>query len=204
MTASAYNVDKDGKENRILFWLRLDEWNLCDAALLFADINPESVNLRKNDFTELVTLKNGIYNLFDSTDEFVKLNHKYDDLCRILLNPDIECDTPQNWIDRALAKKIAIPWLDFAIQNDFYESKTKSPQVEKLIDIYNTDLLDILNQAANQFFNPRKNLDAKKEEVTEWIINKGNERKIKVAAHVAGVMFTIIKPNDHNPKIKRA
>ena len=204
MTLGVYDLDKDGKKNRILFWLRLDDWDLCDAALLFCDINPESVNLVKNTFTELVTLKGANYNLTDFYDEFVELHTAYKDLHRVLYNPDIDLDTPQNWIDRALAKKIFIPWLDIAIQNDFYKPETKSTQLEKPKDIYNTDLLDILNQAANQFFSPRKNLDAKKDEVTEWIINKGKEKKIEVAAHVAGVMFTIIKPNDHNPKIKRA
>ena len=135
MTVSAYDADKDGKENRILFWLRHDEWHLCDAALLLIDVNPELINLReKNAFTELITLRGVRYSIFDaSIDGFRELQSKYDDLHRILFSPDMEHATPQNWIDRALAKQIAIPWFDFAIKNGFYKSETKSTQAEKPI-----------------------------------------------------------------------
>jgi hypothetical protein len=88
--------------------------------------------------------------------------------------------------------------------NSFYKSETNLGSGEKPLDNYSTDFLDILNLAVNNFFNPRKNLDAKKEEVTEWIISKGAELEIYVSSNVADAIFTIIKPDDHNPKIKRA
>lgn len=69
---------------------------------------------------------------------------------------------------------------------------------------YTTDLLGILNLTINEFFNPRRSVDAKKDEITEWIKTKGKELKINVSDNVADSIFTIIKPNDHNPKIKRA
>lgn len=68
---------------------------------------------------------------------------------------------------------------------------------------YTTDLLGILNLTINEFFNPRRSIDAKKDEITEWIKSKGKELKINVSDNVADSIFTIIKPNDHNPKIKR-
>lgn len=69
---------------------------------------------------------------------------------------------------------------------------------------YTTDLMNILNLAVNEFFNPRKNVDPKKDEITEWLKAKGKELDINVSDNVADSIFTIIKPNDHNPKIKRA
>ncbi len=68
---------------------------------------------------------------------------------------------------------------------------------------YSTVLMDILKLAVNEFFNPRKIVDPKKEEVTEWIKSKGMELGVNVSSHVAKSIFTLIKPNDHNPKIKK-
>lgn len=173
MTLSAYDVDKNVKENRILFWLRLDYWRLCDAALLFADINPESVNLRRGDFTELVTLKNINYNLFDFTDEFNELNCKFDDLRRILFNEDLEHDSPQNWIDRALNKKIAIPWLDFAIQKGFYKSETSASQLELPIFDKNSSTypieLDLALQAWRAVTSNLGKGKAPKAQIIKWL-----------------------------------
>jgi hypothetical protein len=213
VTTNAYDVGKDGKENRILFWLRLDEWDVFEAAMLFIDVNPDSITRRKV-WDGLTTLQGAAFHLAFETDPKEKAKifsvvaqykGKYDDMCRILHGQDIDCEyppvaSPQYWIQCALAKKITIPWLDFAIESSFYKSETESMKVERSPDIYRTDLLNILNQAANEFFNPRKNLDAKKEEVTEWIINKGKENKVNVSSNVADAMFTIIKPKDHNPK----
>lgn len=69
---------------------------------------------------------------------------------------------------------------------------------------YSTDLMNILNLAVNKFFNPRQKVDPKKDEITEWLKAKGKELNVNVSDNVADAIFTIIKPNDHNPKIKRA
>ena len=144
MTASPYDVDKDGNENRILFWLRLDTWHLCQAALLFIDVNPDSVEWHKNkNWYELTTLKGvafAAYAFENNAEEDAKIvkdieqyERKYNDMHRILFDQDMEFNTPDNWIERALAKNISIPWLDFAIEHGFYKSETTSAQVEKPI-----------------------------------------------------------------------
>ena len=142
MTARPYDADKDGNENRILFWLRLDEWHLCEAALLFIDVNPDSVEWRK-EWQELTTLK-GValipYPFETSAEEDAKIlkdlkqyERKYNDMQRMLFDQDMECNTPDNWIERALTKNISIPWLDFAIEHGFYKSETTPTQIEKPI-----------------------------------------------------------------------
>ena len=92
MMTSAYDADKYGKENRLLFWLRLDKWHLHETALLFVDVDPDSFN---KEFTNLITFREYTF------DVYADLDSKYEDLRRILYNPDIEHDTPKNWIDRA-------------------------------------------------------------------------------------------------------
>ena len=64
---------------------------------------------------------------------------------------------------------------------------------------YTTPLLDLLHRAIAKFFGPDRVLDAKTEEVVSWLREHGEG----VSANVAEAMFTIIKPNDHNPKKKR-
>ena len=68
---------------------------------------------------------------------------------------------------------------------------------------YTTDLLDILNLAVIEFFNPRHDVDAKAENIYEWLEIKGKEKKIDISENIAHAMFTIIKPHNHNPKKRR-
>ena len=123
MSTSDYD-EIEGYENRILFWLRLDKWDLHQAALLFIDINPDTVG---SDFYSLITLREVKYNDFDNSIEMLELRSKYDDLRRIL---SFSVNTPQGWIDLALSKKIAIPWLEFAIREGFY--KTEKTTIDKI------------------------------------------------------------------------
>lgn len=92
--------------------------------------------------------------------------------------------------------------------NNEFESKSlnlNQTEVSSVTNetIYSTSLLKIQDLAVNEFFYPRKSVDAKQEEVTDWIIHKGNEFDIIVSDNVASAMFTIIKPIDHNPRIRR-
>jgi hypothetical protein len=62
-----------------------------------------------------------------------------------------------------------------------------------------------MDSAIAEFFHPeRRNPDAKKEEVTQWVIDEANKRGIENASgNIAQSLFTIIKPANHNPKIRR-
>ena len=83
----------------------------------------------------------------------------------------------------------------------------KSPEPKNSANLsliaYETDLLKLLNLAVLEFFNPRRASDAKKDEVTQWLKDKGANLNIVVSDNVADSIFTIIKPKNHNPKIKR-
>lgn len=145
LIVSAYDGDDDGNENRLLFWLRLDEWSLHQAAMIIADINPEIANLDKNhNFKNLQTFKgedfpecdsNG-FPIVESEDDMGRLwyvgSHKlkwfsqrYNDLHRIFSNSNSdELMKPSHWISKAISKQIVVPWLDFAIRRQFCDYVT--------------------------------------------------------------------------------
>jgi hypothetical protein len=143
LVTSVYDSDDKGNENRICFWLRLDGWHLCEAAMIFVNIDPDNANRRNSEnFTRIKTFNGleypsiddygfpieiGIDDMcntyYEGQDELGIYQKKYDDMHRILFNPDIEYDSPSNWIERAILKKINIPWLEFALSKSFYTPK---------------------------------------------------------------------------------
>lgn len=217
MSRNSYDINAEGKEGRLWFWLRLDYWYFHDACLLIADIDPHSLVVDENNkFVTAANLKGVIYDYLSDDHGFAIESEiilsEYQDTYNNLqkwLNPNSPSNYPPNyWIDLAISKKIQIPWLDFAIEMGFCETpKTKALSTnsgkKNMPSNYTTDLMSILNQAVDEFFNPRKVQDAKQEEVIEWIIDKGKELEIVISKNIAEAIFTIVKPHDHNPKIKR-
>lgn len=68
---------------------------------------------------------------------------------------------------------------------------------------YSTAWLAIQQATIAQFFNPRRNPDAKKEEVIEWINTQAVSAGLGESNNIASTIFTIIKPDNHDPKKKR-
>lgn len=68
---------------------------------------------------------------------------------------------------------------------------------------YTTPHLVILNAAIAEFFEQRKERDAKKEEVVDWIKNKMTASGMADSDNIAQAMFTIIKPSNHDPRKRR-
>lgn len=112
--------------------------------------------------------------------------------------------TATNWRERykELEKKY-IAHLEKTVSEKNQISQSKQQPAETYtFDI--TSLLELTIKANVQFFSPRKSIDAKKGEVVEWIKAEGKKLNLEVSDNVAGSMFTIIKPTNHNPKKKRA
>jgi intergrase/recombinase len=68
---------------------------------------------------------------------------------------------------------------------------------------YSTPRIAIMQAAIAEFFEPRRSVDAKKPVVVEWIKSQMIEAKIPDSANIAEAMFTIIKPEDHDPRKRR-
>jgi hypothetical protein len=146
--------------------------------------------------------------LFINSDDITDFLYRSDEVERLRdfwLNADIgdTLQTPSFIIDWALSKRFKPEWLEWAIQQNLYQSTEIKISASSILPAYETDLLKLLNLAISEFFNPRKIIDAKKEEVTQWLKDKGAELNIVVSDNVADSIFTIIKPKNHNPKIKR-
>ncbi len=68
---------------------------------------------------------------------------------------------------------------------------------------YSTPLLMIMNAAIAEFFMPRRDKDAKREEVVNWIKTQMSASKMPDSENIAVAIFTIIKPLDHDPRKRR-
>jgi len=131
-------------------------------------------------------------------EDWYRLLDDYNEVAKVILNRDyIE-------LHAVFMKEVIrdVELSHFGIDSDF-EHVNKIQKLDTNHIPYTTDLLELQNLAINQFFSPRKIQDAKSEEVCEWIKNKGKELNLNVSTNVADAIFTIIKPYNHNPKIKR-
>lgn len=68
---------------------------------------------------------------------------------------------------------------------------------------YTTPYLQVMYEAVTEFFEPRRTVDAKREEVEAWISTRLQAAGTEGSKRIASAMFTIIKPSDHNPRKRR-
>ena len=68
---------------------------------------------------------------------------------------------------------------------------------------YTTEYINIMEAAISKFFEPRRNVDARREEVVPWIKSLMCEKGLVDSNNIASAMFTIIKPPDHDPRKRR-
>ena len=95
----------------------------------------------------------------------------------------------------------------WAIEHGLYvpeqEAIKKKIETTNIYTIYSTKWLEVQQAAIEEFFSPRHEVDAKKEEVIQWIEMKAKELKIRDPNRIATSIFTIIKPEDHSPRKRR-
>ncbi len=125
-------------------------------------------------------------------------------------NTDDYYDSPRFFIGWALSKRFKPPWLDWAIEHKLYvpnvpkqETTQEKIKTANADTIYSTKWLEVQQAAIAEFFSPRRNVDAKKEEVILWVEAKAREFKITDPNRIATSIFTIIKPEDHSPRKRR-
>ena len=122
-------------------------------------------------------------------------------------NETREKHPPSFFIEWALSKKFRPPWLDWAIEHKLYEQEQEASQNKTgtitPTTTYSTKWLEIQQAAILEFFSPRREVDAMKEDVVPWIVLKAKELKIRDPNRIAASIFTIIKPEDHSPRKRR-
>jgi hypothetical protein len=92
---------------------------------------------------------------------------------------------------------------EFAMYESDIESAWPSLQPKKSKRSYTTTTLSILDATIAEFFDPRRETDAKRDEVVAWIKIQMTRKGMTDSDNIAKAIFTIIKPEDHNPKKKR-
>ena len=204
--ASDYSDNKNGQKNRIYFWLKHEVWSLYEAALLFADINPDSVKLKndlnKFDFLRLTSLKGITYDdrkaNLDECKALLDYENTSNDIYRCLSGKN-ESDTPQNWIDLAISKQFTIPWLGAAIERGFYNLE-QSEEAKQPFDKSHANVserLSHLNQASRKFWANANPSDSSSHpetrDVESWLTARGYRPTL------ASKAATIIRP-DWAPK----
>jgi hypothetical protein len=183
--------------------LKHDNWVASDAMNFLAGIKLFRVTAG-SPIIEVVTLNNESYFSSEDPDITRRLEEASQRLWSIWKSGRHEnFNPPSYYIEWALSKKIKIDWLDYAEKQGLYKSPEPKNSANLSLIAYETDLLKLLNLAVLEFFNPRRASDAKKDEVTQWLKDKGANLNIVVSDNVADSIFTIIKPKNHNPKIKR-
>ncbi len=142
LIAYAYDTP-EGIENRLSFWLSMDEWGIAEATQIIADIDPDQSiksGAKGNVIFQSVKLFTG-HQVPEETDEdshddrfdgcicndhscahceangeLFAYARKCKDISRLLnkRSENLTYASPKVWIDRALAKKIEIPWIEWA------------------------------------------------------------------------------------------
>lgn len=109
------------------------------------------------------------------------------------------------FIEWAQSKNFRPEWLTQAIMLGLYTPKQEAAPPAQIVTepAYSTAWMNIQQSSIAKFFNPRRNPDAKKEEVVEWIKSAALAAGLPDSQNIASTIFTIIKPENHDPKKKR-
>lgn len=165
----------------------------------------EDLSGRLSDMTDHEGYEDFIESEINRFRPFVKLNSQLFQYWNSGKHPD--CTPLPYFIEWALSKGFRPAWLDRAIEFGLYTPKqeniTNKIAPANNAEHYSTKWLDIQQAAIAQFFNPRRNPDAKKEEVIGWINSQAVNAGLGESNNIASTIFTIIKPDNHDPKKKR-
>jgi hypothetical protein len=112
---------------------------------------------------------------------------------------------PSYYIEWALSKRYRPVWLDWAVERRLYSPQQIAGNISQneKKPPYSSPWLIIQQSAIEQFFKPRRNPDAKRDAVVEWIKQQAETAGLPDSNNIAAAIFTIIKPTNHDPKKKR-
>lgn len=197
---------QDWDKSRLAIYLLYGHWepyNACRvlAGLEYQDKGPDNEAALNNGQLEIGE--------FDYFCELREMTATVDQLREFWISDlrDSAVAPPAVFIDWAVSKRFRPAWLDWAIERDLYIPKHGAGENNIAHAgngvAYSSKWLEIQQSAIAQFFNPRRNPDVKKEEVVEWINTQAVSAGLGESKNIASTIFTIIKPENHDPKKKR-
>ena len=200
--------NQDWSKTGLKDYLLYDKWDQNSACCVLAGLDFHQNRESKGDM--LLDTENYFDFLADGYEKILdQISIDYSRLKAFSATSDQEreYDTPRAYIDWALSKQFKPLWLDWAIEHKLYVPKQEAIQknigTASIDTIYSTKWLEVQQAAIEEFFSPRHEVDAKKEEVIQWIEMKAKELKIRDPNRIATSIFTIIKPEDHSPRKRR-
>lgn len=146
--------DTKHTENRIKFWLSLDEWTRNGAAFIFLDLQPDTLVFDSTGTLSHYKSFSGNFDIVQDigadglpipigvdnngferylTREQENLIFTLDSMANdnIKLLSRFDRASPKKWIDLALEKKISIPWIRWAKDYGFYSDADDEAQITK-------------------------------------------------------------------------
>ena len=195
---------QDCGNSNLADYLLYGYWSISEGIHLLAGAIP---NHKKN--SEIVPLDAVSFDYVMSTDNNLYIEKNINRLWNFFYSDllDNENEPPQFFIEWALSKRFRPDWLDWAIEQGLYSTK-QDGIADKINPANNakpylTKWMEVQEGAIREFFNPRRNPDAKSEEVVEWIHKTAKNIQLKESNNIAEAIFSIIKPENHDPKRKR-
>lgn len=186
------------------YWTQIPKAPVWKIVLLSLDIESRDIydlQMFRFDFVVKKDSVNPILNLIRDRMDIVNANMGE------TLNIGKPLPTPENTIVKIsliaewiLSRKLETPDGFNQLASDEYKIIDKP--IDKLSS-YSTPWLDLINAATKQFYSPRRNPDAKRDEVIEWIKEQAIKSGLPDSSNIASAIFTIIKPENHDPKKKR-
>ena len=203
------------------YWSKMAHWSLDEAIALSFGKNPEIVNWGKVGlYTQVSPFAKEYENRRNLALRAIPWGKLYDPMLPSiflgwakelnLVIPEfliIEIEktgyTAINWFERYQELKKEHFKLIASYEEKLVEASHIQQSNANNVHINITPLLELAINASMNFFIPRKSVDAKKEEVVEWVVNNGQTLTPPVSVNIAEAIFTIIRPTDHNPRKRR-
>jgi hypothetical protein len=201
--------NQDWSETGLKDYLLYDEWRQDSAQYVLAGLDfPQKGGSEGAMLLDTQTIFDFDEGDYENIQAQIRINYLRLKAFSENFSQQHEYDTPRAYIDWALSKQFKPLWLDWAIEHKLYVPKQEAIQ-EKIetanVDAtYSTKWLEVQQAAIAEFFSPRHEVDAKRDEVISWIETKAEELKIREPNRIAASIFTIIKPEDHSPRKRRA
>lgn len=144
----------------------------------------------------------------EAASRFSNLVEQHSQIKHYWLSGDHPAHPPLSYfIEWARSKGIKPDWVPIAVELGLIPGVTSvndDMHTESQVrGTYSTKWLGIQLAAIGEFFNPRRNPDAKKDEVVDWINDQAVNAGLTASNNIAETIFTIIKPENHDPKKKR-
>jgi hypothetical protein len=180
---------KERQRGLFQYWLKVPQWDAYEAAVLL-EMREDPHDLGE-EYSGNYVVEDHIIKLLGHFKRFGLCSYSFSREDGVIVGP--ERHAPSKWIECYTLFPAMVP-----LPADFPPAGDRKKDIH-----YSTPHLEVMDAAIANFFSPRGDKDAKKEEVVDWIKARMIAAGGDSSDNVASAMFTIIKPVDHDPRKRR-